>query len=436
MREHLTHKQVEDYSRQQLRLADLLTVSDHLGECETCRQQIEAAMNDDAAFFAVRSGVFDEAAEGASMSMASAHLTAEQTAGYVDRRISGEEFQMVADHLSHCDPCAMAVDDLRAFSQQIAPSLEREFHPAPVAPAADGWWQRAVASLYAPFRRSPGLAFGTALALLLLALTSWLIWRMPRQDESNKEIVVTPTPTPAPPQPAPEPPPEAPVVAQLRDGKGQLVLDREGRLSGADDLPAAYRDRLKAALAMPRIERSSQLKGLARPPSSLMSPDKQEGEFSLIGPVGNVLLTDQPTFRWSPMAGATGYVVEVYDGEFNRVAGSPQLSGNSWRAAALPRGKVYGWQVKAIKDGQEFTSPRPPAPQAKFRILDRAKANELAQARRAYPSSHLILGLLYAEAGLLTEAEQELRALQKANPDSEIARSLLKQIQTLRRRNA
>jgi hypothetical protein len=90
--------------------------------------------------------------------------------------------------------------------------------------------------------------------------------------------------------------------------------------------------------------------------------------------------------------------------------------------------------VKAVRGGEEVTSPRPPAPQARFRVLDRAKADELARARRAYPSSHLALGLLYAEAGLLKEAEQELRLLRKANPDSEIARRLLSQIQALRRR--
>jgi hypothetical protein len=90
--------------------------------------------------------------------------------------------------------------------------------------------------------------------------------------------------------------------------------------------------------------------------------------------------------------------------------------------------------VKAIKDGQEVTSPRPPAPEAKFRVLDQAKVNELARAKRTYPTSHLTLGLLYAEAGLLKESEQELRALQKANPTSDLARTLLRQVQALRLR--
>ena len=120
------------------------------------------------------------------------------------------------------------------------------------------------------------------------------------------------------------------------------------------------------------------------------------------------------------MEGATGYVVEVYDDQFKLVASSPQLTNRSWTTPqSLPRGKVYSWQVKAIKDGQEITSPRPPAPQAKFRILDQAKANELARAKRAYGSSHLTLGLLYAEAGLLKEAEQEFRLLLRANPNSD-----------------
>jgi predicted Zn-dependent protease len=134
------------------------------------------------------------------------------------------------------------------------------------------------------------------------------------------------------------------------------------------------------------------------------------------------------------LEGATGYVVEIYDSEFNLVVASPQLTNNSWSVLpSLERGKIYSWQVKTTKDDQQITSPRPPAPQARFRVLDQARANELLKAKRAYPSSHLGLGLLYAEAGLLKEAEAELRALQKANPDSELARSLLRQVQTLRR---
>ena len=153
----------------------------------------------------------------------------------------------------------------------------------------------------------------------------------------------------------------------------------------------------------------------------------------LLEPVGRVLLSNQPTFRWSALDSATGYVVEVYDDQFKLVASSPQLTNTSW-TTTLSRDNIYSWQVKAIKDGQEITSPRPPAPQAKFRVLDQGKVSELARAKRAHGSSRLTMGLLYAEAGLLQEAEQEFRALRRSNPNSDVPTKLLWQVQAMRNR--
>ncbi len=426
MSEHLTEKDVVDYCRRKLSASDLLSVSDHLGACELCRQQIESALGGDAAFFALRSEVFDEAAELSSPPLAPTHLTVEQTAAYVDSKLAGEELQEVKDHLSGCELCALVVDDLGAFRHQIAPSLDREYHPAAVPASTENWRPRGVASLAALFRWPSRLALSAALMLVLVAVAGWLIWRTVRETKPREEIVESPAP-----------PPEAvpvPVVAQLNDGEGQLTLDQEGKLSGADNLPPAYHGMLKEALTNQRIERSPLMTGLARPASSLMSGDKEGNKFSVIEPIGKVVLADRVTFRWSPLNGAAGYIVEVYDRKFNLVTTSVQLTANSWTTPqSLRRGGIYSWQVKAVKDGEEFKSPRPPAPQAKFRILDQAKANELAQARRAYASSHVVLGLLYAQAGLVDEAEQEFRALQKANPDSEIARRLLSRVQALQR---
>ena len=282
------------------------------------------------------------------------------------------------------------MDDLRLFKNQIASSLDHEYTPATVPSPAQGWPHRSIASLRGLFQWTPGLAFGAALTVLLLALSGWLIWRTLREKAPNQGIAVSPIPRP---QPAPEPPVSqaaVQLVAQLNDGSGRLTLDQNGALSGADDLPPAYQSLLKEALTKRRIETSPQLKGLTRPPSSLMGADKDGSEFFVIEPVGRVLLTDLPTFRWSPMEGATGYVVEVYDEKFNLKATSPQLTRNSWAAPqSLSRGSVFTWQVKAIKDSQEFTSPHPSAPQARFRILDQAKASELTKARRDYASSHL-----------------------------------------------
>jgi len=446
--EHLTQKQFEGYRLRQLGAAELLSVGDHLEACESCRRRVEGAGEGEGAFFALRSELFGEAA---GVSAARAHLTAEETARYVEGTLSGETLQTFDDHLSSCEHCALSVEDLRAFSVEVAPSLGREYQPeaapsSPSVPSVTGRRRRwTFASLPTLFRPSPVPAFGAALAVVLLAVFGWLMWRSTRQGEPRQEVVINPSTQPTPvvvapttssPEPAPTPPPTAPAVAQLNDGGGRLTLDREGRLTGAEALPPAYREMLKEALEGRRIERSPQLKGLSRPGSSLMGSEAEGSDFSVLGPVGDVLLDDRPTFRWSALGGATGYVVEVYDDRFNLVASSPQLTARSWAAPqALPRGKVYSWQVKALKDGQEVKSPRPPAPQARFRVLDRAKADEIARARRSYPSSHLTLALLYADAGLLKEAEHELRLLQRANPDSDLARTLLRQVQALRRRS-
>jgi hypothetical protein len=277
-------------------------------------------------------------------------------------------------------------------------------------------------------------AFGAVgLAIVVLSFIAWTVWRTTK-EEKREVVVVVPTPS-VQPSPSAVPsvevqqPEAAPVVAQLNDGAGVVSVDQGGKLSGADSLPPSYQELVKKALTSQRIERSSQLQGLTRPPSALMGGNDQVREFSVIEPAGIVLMSDRPAFRWSRFEGASDYVVEIYDEQFKLVMSSPQITTLSWAVTQpLPRGRVYSWQVKAVKDGQETTVPRPPAPQAKFRVIDQNKANELAKAKHAFGSSHLTLGLLYAEAGLLREAENEFRLLQKANPQSEIVRKLLRQL--------
>jgi len=422
--EHLTQKQIEDYSRNRLHAAELLAASDHLEQCDACRKRVEAGLDVDAAFFALRDEAF------AGNGQASAHLTSEQTAEYVDKNLSGEELQFVTDHVGSCEQCAFAVDDLRAFRNQIAPSLDREYGPLNVKPRVrkESWSQR-LASL---FRVSPLPAFGgAALAVLLLTFIGWKVWRAPKEEK--QDVVVAPAPS-LQPSPAAESSVQVqlepvPVVAQLNDGGGVLSVDREGKLAGADNLPPSYQQLVKKALTSQRIERSSQLQGLTRPSSSLMGSNEPGREFSVLAPAGIVLMSDRPAFRWSRLEGATSYLVEVYDEQFKKVMTSPEITSVSWNATqSLPRGRVYSWQVKAVKDGQEVTVPRPPAPQATFRVIDQGRMNEIARAKRAYGSSHLTLALLYAEAGLLREAEQELRILQRENPRSEIVTKLLRQV--------
>ena len=166
--EHLTQKQIEDYySGRRLPAAELLAVSDHLGECEACRQRIKS---NDAAFFALH--------EAASEDGSTTHLTPEQTADYVDQNFAGEALQLVDDHLAGCEQCAFAVADLREFRNEIAPSLDRAY-----GPTTTPTWREKFVSL---FKVAPMPALGgAALAILLLAAIAWIVWHLTRIEDDH-----------------------------------------------------------------------------------------------------------------------------------------------------------------------------------------------------------------------------------------------------------
>ena len=439
MSEHLTQTQIEDYGRHTLSAAVFLSASRHMRDCEACRLKVERVLDDDEVFYGLKSEVFGAAAEMVPSSAEHAHLTFERTAAYVDELLAGEELQVVKDHLIGCEQCVMAVDDLRAFRNRVTPGLDREYQPPPAPAANENRWRRFVASMLSLLPRPPALVVGSALAALLMIAAGRLIWQAIERNGKDPKITQTP-PSPTAPVVTPVVSPNptldgATVIAQLNDGAAQVVLDGGGNLSGVDRLPPAYRQMIKNALSSQRLEKSPLLARLVRHDSLLRKGgDNRGARFSVLDPVGIVMLSDRPTFRWSPLEGAAGYIVEVYDNKLNQIIISSQLTDTMWTAPqSLKRGGIYSWQVTAIKGGEEIISPRPPAPPAKFRILNQTLANEIVQARRTYASSHLTMALVYTQAGLLDEAEREFHALQRANPNSTISRRLLADIQAMRR---
>jgi hypothetical protein len=406
---HLTKIQIEEYCRHSLSSVVLLSISDHLSLCDACRLQVQRVLNCDEAYLAFRNGIFEPQTEPV-------HLTFEEIARLVDATLPAEELQVAKDHLSSCQLCFLDFDDLRAFKDQIEPELryQDQFHTPKVA-VERNWLHQFLPK---------SLVFGSALAALLLAASGWMTWRALRVSDQRTTQGTTATNVTAPSTTTNSPT----LIAMLKDGASQVRLDTEGKLSGVEQLPLAYQQMVKRALSSQEFDRSPLLAGLTPTEGVPRGSGEEVGSrFFLIEPVRTVTLSEHPTFRWARLTGATSYIVEIYNEEFDPVASSPRLSQPRWKMAqTLKRGAIYYWQVKAIKDGKEMISPHSPAPQVKFRVLDEAKANELWRARQAYGSSHLVLGLLYAEAGLLDEAETEFRALQKENPGSAIASRLLK----------
>ena len=231
----------------------------------------------------------------------------------------------------------------------------------------------------------------------------------------------------------------APLIIALNDAGGTIGLDQNGKLQGIpSNLPATERQLIENALKTKRVSVAPIPKELTIKTEGRMGTGDESAPFTLLAPIQRTVLTSTPTFVWNPLAGATDYNVKLFDNNDHPVAESGLLKTNSWKlpqSKALTRGKVYAWKVVALKDGVEVSSNTPAATnvrgaltQSKFKVLDSRELREINKAKKDYGNSHLLLGLVYARAGLLEEAEHEFSALLRANPQSKVAQELLRSI--------
>jgi hypothetical protein len=401
MMEHPTKRELDEYRARVLAPATFVSVQRHVTTCPRCAAQCDSP--DDLArdLDNLHAALLDAPDETPY------HLSAAEVAAYA-RGIANEIDLEIADsHLSNCATCLNEV-------QRHAPGEVKTFKPRGLSLI---WRVAAVAAC--------------GIIVIMLA-----IWWLRSKPVPRKEQVWTPANTSSPAaevQPSPEVVREAEFVVVLNDGARKVSVDKQGVLAGLDRLPLSVQQKVRAALQAGRLEPSSTLAQLANGPSTLLGESGNGLPFRLIGPVGEVVRSEQPTLRWHALAGAQSYTVSVTDADLNEVATSPPLNATEWRISKpLKPGGIYSWQVTAVKDGVRITSPVLPAPQAKFKIIDRSTSEMLEQAQRTYPDSHLTLAVLYADAGLVDEAEQELRVLVRDNPRAGIPQKLLRQVQAMR----
>ena len=475
VKEHLTGEAIELYRARRFSAAEALAAQNHVAVCADCRARLAAAVEADAALLGFRDRLAQDDDFGAD-----SHLPYEQLALYVDGGLDEVEREIADSHLSFCEDCAADLADLRQYAR-LAASAEPRPATRPTRDESPSTWRRFVALIGSFARPLPAAA---AAALLLITLGGvWLATRdgvAPRGDESARvgpETYQAPTPSVAPEQnnvPSPTPPPvettSAPTVdnsgrpspspapslidaprapsnvaapstnpappaselVALNDGGSHVTLDRRGRLQGLEGAPPDARLAVSRALRSRRIEPPAALNGLAEDEGdTLMGSGGGAGaSFAPRWPVGKVVRETRPAFSWSPLAGARSYTVAVVDSKFRPVTQSPPLNQTSWTTdPPLARGAVYSWQVTAtLEDGTEVTAPAAPAPQARFRVLDADANDRLTRLEKAAPTSRLARGVAYAQAGLIDEAEAELKELLKENPRSQVARDLLRSL--------
>jgi anti-sigma factor RsiW len=442
MYQHPTEQQLMEYKRRSLAPDAFLVVHGHVSECARCAARCYEPGQARADHKTLLSALTVNGGERPF------HLTGELMSGYAADELDEIDLEAAATHLEVCAECAASIARLRAAREVSAP--ERAFASStPVASAAPAragrrWQLRPVH----PRLVRPLQLAAAVLVLAVLLGAAWLLFRsrnaqtpqLAGQETPPAQANETPLPAnnvPAAPSPQPEPTREqqpAQVLVALNDSGRQVTLDAQGNLAGLEQLPEELRAQVKSALVTQRLSRPPALDDLNSEAGVLRGGGEGSGpSFQLLAPLDVVIESDRPTFRWRPLAGAESYNVTVTDDSLNEVAASGPLTATDWRVSRpLARGRVYSWQVTARKrDGQAVTSPVLPAPPAKFQVLAQKRLRELRDARKLYPDSHLTLGVLYAQAGLLDDAAREFQALARVNPRAEVARKLLGEVRAL-----
>ncbi len=313
------------------------------------------------------------------------HLTDQQVLDYRARSLAPRELLRVDDHLSICSTCRDRLWNEMETGPMIA-SL-RNLADAATDPTVHK-------------RKRLWTAVAAIAAVLIATVALVIVMRTP-STPVLKTATVSSTPAPI----APIPP--TPATPQMPD-EYQTLLERTRREGKFDRAPV--------------------LRDLIRKDSVLLAPGRTDESHAVRGPIGTVVLSDKPAFRWQPVAAATQYVVAVFDSNFEKVMESPALTTAEWiPSKALPRGKTYSWQVTATVDGAAVRFPKPPAAEAVFRVIDSSRFTELSRTKQEYPDSHVLLAALYAKEGLLDDSEAELKL---ADPTE--ARPLLESLRQIR----
>lgn len=474
MFDHFTAVQLEQYHERALPLSESRIVSRHLAACASCREHL-------ARMCGLPKGSTPIEIDWSSVEEPGHLNFDEQIASYIDGQLDEVDREIVESHLELCVECTRDVEELREFKDQLEARPAVSGMPLPARPQPPLWTRLfAFRSWLARWQTVHAAGFAVASVLIVVALL--IAWQASRTNPpeqlaqtqnansspinlsssiSDEQIDSSQAQLPSdannssdgsatatnfrvenrnPDQPtssAAQQSPSPRIVATLNDGEGRVALDERGNLEGLASLSADEQRSVIAALRTQSIQRPSVLANIISHPGVTLKGPEDEAEFALLSPVGTVVLNDRPTFRWQPVRGATSYTVTVVDSALNPVATSESLTATEWTPSRpLPRGMVFRWQVTAIVDGSEVIAPRPPAGEARFRILERDRARRLERARETLARSPLTLGVLYAQEGLADEAEREFQLLIEANPRSTVARRLLHSVRLWRNANA
>lgn len=420
MQHHLSETEIQNYQLKKITPDQLLELDDHIQSCELCRNRLHQKQ-DDISFKWLRSELRATVVENPD------HLSYDHLESYVDGSLDSIDLEIVQSHLNICNECTTDVNELR--------SVQSELHNKVESRKVISFWRLPSSSV--PLKLAGAAA---AIAFFMWAATipvrneiRDLRKQLVEEQKNNAGLLREKKELQDRYAAIKQPLPNSQALVVLNDGNSRIEIDSNGKLSGLSELPQSYQSRIAALLTTQKVEIPDSMSALIGKKELLMGKSTESNRFALLSPVGTVVISDGPSFSWTALNDAEGYRVYVLDENYNEVASSSLLKKTGWTMpTTLHRGSNYVWQVAAVKGGKEFLTPVPPAPEAKFQILSEDKLKKLESLLKDSGNSHLVVGTLYAENGLLDDAEREFNALLKENPESVVAKKLLQSLQSVR----
>jgi hypothetical protein len=434
MTPHLSTLQVKQLSGSALPDDELTAAAIHTVECQSCNQQLIEELKRQRC-----SAPFDFTLEP-EFWFRNDHLDFDDLVALANNTFDEETRGIINIHLSNCETCREDVRSFDAFREVTAREINVSYGPAddklhndlPGAP----WWQRLqTRPVYAV---AATVLLGIALLIAVIALsTRYAPLEANRQDQTTPGIERSPSISSSPaPNVASSPSTvdDSAKVAVLKDAGGEVTIDKNGHVTGLDQISDNSRQYVARAALSEQLEPSDILRGLSGEKSGLRGNDDGQQELRLLYPTRSIVIEVRPVFRWETLPGVSSYRVFVLDADGKQVSQSEELPATQtqWKApAGFRRGQIFSWVVTAVVDGKKVVSPSASAPEMKFAILSTADFQELNRLKKS--NSHLALGVFYARAGLLEEAEHEVQRLAELNRQSELPRKLLQSVRRMKK---
>jgi hypothetical protein len=436
MTHHLSTLQVQQLCVSALPEDELVAAAVHTTECQSCNERFVEELKRQRGSTPLNFTLEPE------FWFQHDHVDFDQLVALADKTLDQDTEEIINIHLKTCESCREDVRSFLAFRNATAREKNVTFGPIDYQPTravpTRAWWQRLQTRAVYAVAAIVLVAIAILIGVIALNSRSGPL-EANKQDHQNPDIERTPnvSSSPAPSVvSSPSSGADSEKVAILKDSLGEVTIAKNGRITGLDELPEKNRQYIARAVVSEQVEPPDVLRHLSGEQSGLRGNDDGRQGFRLMYPVRRVVIDDRPLFRWESLPGVSSYGVYVLDANGNQVGESEELppTKTQWKAPApLPRGQVFSWTVIAVVDGKKVASPSASAPEMKFAVLSAENFQELTSLKKS--NSHLALGVYYARAGLLNEAEREFHSLLKLNPQSELARKLLQSVRSIRKAN-